>query len=385
MPVYQKLFHAVIATIFRVLLVSVITFLAFSTLYTNDSYILSVLDRNSVYDRLVPAFIQSNREQPLTGPGSVTLGDEQIQTIINKAIPAEKVRNSLVQVVSNTYDWLEYESESLTFSIDLSENKKQLTDGLTDYTYQRLLSLPTCQSFDSTGIDPLTADCVPLGFDVDAQRDTLEQEFNRKSLFIDETTIDEETILGNETLASISDFPKYYHLIINGWPILLMILILVGTLVVLTAKNRIYGLRKVGKSLLFTPISLAVFTFFFSFIVPVFTDSLPLFSVSGDGLDAVLNDVSLSFGRDYARVLILYSLIVAFLGAVILAVYKNKKPNKYAQTAKKSGLVSGYRASKIQNQKKRSKPPIQSSDTIPKKSKAKKQYKKYKKIMKKEL
>ena len=131
---------------FRFVLFFTISVIAFAILYTDSSYVKTVFDRNEVYDRVVDAVLETNKDQSITADGSLTLNDEEIQEIIRAAFPAEELKASTELVINSTYEWLEQDADRYTFTIDLTENQLRLADGISAYAIQTLAEKPVCEA-----------------------------------------------------------------------------------------------------------------------------------------------------------------------------------------------------------------------------------------------
>jgi hypothetical protein len=359
-------------------------------LYADRNYVPVVLERNDVYNRVITALLETNKEQSLTAGGDITLEDKEIQQIITHAFPAEDLESFATTIVNSVYDWLEQESTRLSFKIDLTENKQQLAEGLSLFAINRLQQLPTCTEIQSN-IDPFSATCQPPFIDYEAEQIKLEEQLLNESGFLNDPIITEEIIFGDTQENSLEEryrhIPTLYSLARFVPLYITLILTSLALIVIFASSTRKIGMRKIGRGLIGAGASLIFFTVLFTFIVPELTGSLPILQSTGQGIDSLLNEVAVDFGRDYSWMIIKISTPLIFVGAVMVIYAQAGKNKKNYSSAKfKSGVVSSNEQKQKNSSKtKRIAPPIQSSESSDTKPKRKLKNKKYRKIPKKEL
>lgn len=388
MPLYRKILIITVSSVFRLLLFFTISIIASVLLYTDRSYVTTVLSRNNVYEKLVPALLETNKEQSLTVGGDVTLDNPEIQKIISDAFTAQELEEHTNTVVDATYDWLNQDKPVFSFSIDLSSNKTRLAEGLGDYAINRLKSLPVCLEF-SFQTDPFNAICQPSFIDYESERAVLIQQFMNEAGFLGETVITEKSIFKEDNTsfeAEYSNAPIIYSLATVSPVYVSLVLLLLALTVIFASSTKKVGIRKIGKGLVGAGTSLIFFTVLFSFVLPRFTGSLPLLQTSGEGVDALLNDVALDFSRDYAWMVIRISLPLIIIGAMMIFYARIGKDKKnYKAALLKSGVVSSNEQKKNQSPGKTTVPPVQSSESSETRPMKSRKNAKYRKIPKKEL
>lgn len=388
MPLYRKILIIVSNNLFRLLLFFSISTVAASIIYSDRAYIPVVLEKNNAYERVVTALLETNKEQSLTVGGDVTLEDPEIQRIIKEAFPANELENYTKSVIESAYSWLNQESSEFKFVIDLSENKNRLTSGLSDFAIGRLQSLEYCTN-SVTEIEPFSATCQPRFIDYELERQNIKQQLDNESGFINDPIITQNSIIPDSSEIPFNeqyrDLPTYYSLAVSSPVYLILLLSILALIVIFASSTRKKGYKKIGYGLTMTSSSLIFFTILFGYVLPSFTGSLPIFQSSGQGIDALLNEVTIDFGKDFSWMIIKLSTPLLIVGIVLIIYSKiglNRKDYKSAKL--KSGVVSSNEQ-KNKNSTKSSKPPIQSSESSDTKPKRKLKNKKYRKIPKKEL
>jgi hypothetical protein len=387
MPIYRKYIIVIANNLFRLLLFFSVSIVAILIIYTDRSYIPTSLERSNTYQRFVSSLLETNKKQSLTVGGDVTLDDPVIQKIISDAFPASELEQHTNNVINAFYDWLEQKSSVFAFSIDLTANKQRLAEGLSDYAVNRLRNLPECTEFSSE-IDPFSATCQPSNIDYAQERATLVEQFMNESGFLEDTVITQEILSGDpgESIESkYSNVPILYSLATLSPIYIALFLSSLALIVIFASSTRKIGLRKIGRSMVGAGVSLIFFTVLFSFVLPRFTDSLPLLETTGEGVDALLNDITIDFGQDYAWMIIKISAPLIVIGLVMIVYAQSGKNKKSYKAAKlKSGVVSSNEQKKT-SAPKNARPPVQSSESSDTKPKRTHKNSKYRKIPKKEI
>ena len=389
MPFYKKIFIIIANNLFRILLFFAISIVASVLVYTDRNYVPTILKRNDVYSKIVKSLLETNKDQTLTVGGDVTLADPEIQRIISDAFPASEIEMHTDAIINAFYDWLEQKKSEFTFRIDLTANKQRLAEGLGDYAITRLSNLPLCTAF-SAEVDPFSASCQPKNIDFESERTILVEQIMNQSGFLNDAVITEDILFKDSRDSVESKYnmaPILYSLATVSPVYIALLLSSLALVVTFASSTKKIGIRKIGRSLIGAGASLIFFTVLFSFVLPRFTGSLPLLQTSGEGIDALLNDVTINFGQDYAWMIIKISAPLIVVGVGMITYSKIGRNKKNYKTAKlKSGLVS---SNEDKNDKKitakKAKPPIQSSESCDKKPKKTHKNSKYRKIPKKEL
>jgi hypothetical protein len=389
MPLYKKIIIIFSNTIFRLLLFFTISIIAAVIIYTDKTYVPSVFTRNNVYERVVGALLETNKEQTLTAGGQITLEDPEIQKIIIDAFPAEELENYSNEIIEGIYAWLEQNESELSFTIDLTKNKQRLAESLSTYAINRIQKLPFCTEFPDN-IDPFSATCQPPNMNYVYEQISLEEQLLNDPGFLSDTIITEQSIFGDSKATSSEgqyrNLPIYYELARLLPVYIVLVLLLLALIVIFTSSTKKIGMRKIGKGLIGAGSSLIVFTYLFSFVVPSATGSIPLLQSSGNGIDRLLSDVTLDFGQDYSWMIIKISAPLVIIGILMVAYAQTGRYKKDYNKAKlKSGVISSNEQKNKSKSTTRQRPPIQSSEASDTKPKRKLVNKKYRKIPKKEL
>jgi hypothetical protein len=389
MPLYRKIIIVLANNIFKLLLFFSISIIAAVFIYTDRSYVGNILEENNAYENVVSALLETNKEQSLTVGGDITLEDPEVQEIIMQAFPAEDLKNSAETVINAFYDWLENKTPSLNFEIDLTNNKQILAEGLSNFAINRLQSLPVCTEIPAQ-LDPFSSVCQPPNINYEEERVNIEQQLIAESGFLDEPIITQDNFISNEGESSFIEeyrqIPTLYSLTKSSPVYIALVLLMLALIVIFTSSTKKIGIRKIGRGLVGAGVSLIFFTVVFSYILPSLTGSLPIFQSSGNGIDALLNELSIAFGQDYALMVIQVSAPLIIIGGVMI-IYANLNKNKkdYKSAKLRSGIVNSNEKTKNTSGSKKISPPIQSSESSKTKPKKRNKNKKYRKVPKKEI
>lgn len=390
MPYYRKLLIIISNSLFRFILFFTVSIIAASLLYTDKNYIPSVLVRNDAYNKVIPAILESNKNQSLTVGGEITLEDEEVQKIISDSFRADEIKVYTEEILASTYSWLEQDASKIEFNIDLTSNRQRLAESLSFFAINRLQSLPLCTG-PVPQIDPFSASCQPTLIDYAVERKDLENQLLTESGFLEDPIITEEIITGDEGSSAFEEqyrlVPTFYSLARFVPLYVSLLLIFLALIVIFSSSTRKIGMRKIGRGMVGAGSSLIIFTVIFSYILPSMTGSLPVFQSNGGGIDGLLSDVSIDLSRDYSLMIIKLSAPIIIVGyGLIIYARRGKNKRNYKNAKLKSGVVSSnVDKKKKPTSKKRTKPPIQSSEASDTKPKRKLKNKKYRKIPKKEI
>ncbi len=391
MPFYRKLIIIISNSSFKLLLFLTIGIVAAILIYSDKTYISSTLKSNDVYSKIVVSLLETNKEQSLTAGSDLTLENEEVQKLISESFPAEDLESNTNQILNAVYSWLEQDVDRLEFTIDLTENKQQLADGLAIYAVNRLQKLPICEEI-APNIDPFSSTCQPPDIDYEKEAKIISEQLYNESGFLEEPVLTEKSVLeDSDGIAFETKYQKIptYYAIVKQIPVyVVLLLIILALIVIFSSSTKKIGIRKIGRGLVGAGASIIIFTFLFSFVLPTVTGSLPIFQPNDQGIDALINEVSLDFSRDYSLMIIKLSVPLIFVGSIMIIYVNSTKNLKDYKAAKlKSGVISSneQKAKSKTKTSKNLKPPIQSSENSDTKPKKKIKNKKYRKIPKKEI
>ncbi len=381
----QKTFLGLINISFRLLLFFVISALTFVTLYADQNYLKELLQKSGAYNKFVPSLIESAKDQKLSENSEMTLSTPEIKQIITESFPPEVLQKNIEGLVDNTYSWLNEDSEELKFTVDLEESQNTLNTRLSVFTFNYYKSLPECEADVLTEIDPLGATCKSPYINEEQMRQNIFESYQKNNILLEDPVLTEKDLFKDNSIEKYSAFPLYFGLIKPALIFLVILLLLLGLMIVFLSKNITTGIRKIGNMLVISAGGLIIFTLVFSYVIPKLTGSLPVFKGSGEGIDSLLNSLSIIISRDYALNTIKVCLPIVAIGLILLLFVKATKPSKYSGIRKKAGLENANEIKPKSGKALRSDPPIQSSEISKSKKPRIKKSAKYRKIPKREM
>lgn len=313
---------------------------------TDRGVISSTLAEADVYENIVPALIDNfdteeadsnkpdifNEEPPVEGfegrqENMLSFDDPEIRKIFEDSITPEILQTEIEGVLKDVYAWLEGEQEKLTFEINLTQVRANLTENISNYVVNRVDALPECTSIEQAqSTDIFSLDCRPPGFNAAEAESEIQQGVSEFELFED-SKITEETIQDNnddeksleEQLEPVRNVysslsPGFY-----GVSALLFAAIVVFMLVRMPVGNAITAL---GKNLFGVGIVTVVTAYIGKLIIPGRLEML----VDGEGQIA---DIGARVAEVYidknVTFVIMVAAVIAAIGFVAMAPHHLKK------------------------------------------------------------
>jgi hypothetical protein len=338
---------------------------------------------SGAYDKFVPSIIESNKDNK-----SIPLEDPEVKKIINQSFPPEKLRTETELIVDSIFDWLEGSKNSVSFSVDFTENKTMLGDQLSRYAFNGLAFKEECRSQPET-FDPFTTTCRPYGYDIFEGEKRFAEQIKSSEGFLGKTVLTEQSLPKNKAGKSI--FEEYYYapiayewLIRAPWILgALTILTAIGYVVYLPNKRR--GMVSLGKRIFFSSATLIATPILFSFVLPYFTNSYGN-ELGGSSSEVLLNDILSTLTRNFDRMMIIFGVWLMLIGLAIIVGERMTRPRtRYVGVEKRAGLTSSNERPKKQSSPRgtlnESTLPLQSSEvSVTKKAKKPRKNSKYRKI-----
>lgn len=358
------------------------------SLFSNRSYVYSVLEQTKTYERIPLIIVNSSANQQIGQEEDTKLSSANFAPIVFNAIPEQVPELAITNIVDAHYDWLEGKEDKVTFKIDLSSSKEAIVDGITTYAVNRYLLLDECTQAVS-GYDFFSVPCQIEGLDIDTQEEALRKQLSSTPILLRDTEYDDTTLLTNpagegidETTPWLQDVYSRRGLIIT---ILLILVAGLGAINLIGATSLTKGLRRVGKlvlqgcsGFLLTAIIIFVVLPLFGFHV-VKTDFDAPLQISQQTYDTLVNDLIGVVAQDFAMRSMTVALPFLLIGLAfwIYGSYRLEKEQEgggvpsarsiISASLSSSGLVSSEKEKKPKKSAKSKKPstgrlPIVSSE-----------------------
>lgn len=352
--------------------------------FGNADYLESTLKSAHAYDSFVPAVTESLASSS-QGDQGIPFTDPGVRQIISNGLPPQVLETSSDKVIDSMYDWLEGKSPEPKFTIDLTKNREFISENISLYAFNRLTKQPVCFE-NPKEINPFTAKCLPVNFDLNAEKASFATAIAAafpKTVF---TADDLPKMSGGKSIAqAFPQAPTYYR-----WfklsPLILGVLLIGSCVAVvrLCRTNRL-GFRLLGSVSLSTGVALMITPVLYLLAYPRINGALHLQSAD-TGLNALGTTVAGALSSTFYIFLIKASLIIINLGLVIVLMERFSRSLDYQQVATKAGLVntSARRKTKAKPGSKYEQVPLISSERSGTK-KAGKSFDKFRKLIEKEL
>lgn len=152
------------------------------------------LDKSGFYEKVVLGLLESAE----SSEGNVPVDDPQVVAIAQEAFSPAYLKENTEKILDGTFAWLEGDTEAPEFTLDISDAKLRLADGIGAYATRRAAELPVCtpaqlQEF-TDGFDVFSAPCVPPGVSAAQAGETLRNQVLASDQFLSDTTITGEDL-----------------------------------------------------------------------------------------------------------------------------------------------------------------------------------------------
>ncbi len=267
MNILKSLARGFLAFLFKVSLVLLIILWPLVMVFGTSDQLKTSLKASKIYDTGVDSLIESVNKDSDKSNEDNPFKDPAVQQAAKTAITPTFLQRSSESIIDGIYGWLQGKTPQPTFTIDASEVKDQFIKAAGDYAVNRAKSLPTCTVAQlrqmGTDIDPLTATCVPPGYNIEGLRDLIAQELNKPSEN-GEKNILQQPIITADTLPKndngktpvqditngASNLPKIFMWLQRGPFILLGLATVSGGLLVLLYDDKRRGIRNLAVTVL---------------------------------------------------------------------------------------------------------------------------------------
>jgi hypothetical protein len=217
--------------------------MAFQLSLFNRSAVLGWLDHSGAYDHAVDAIVKLQD----SGTEQQSLETSALSQAIDNTLTPAFVKQSTETAVNSIFDWLEGKSDTLAFSIPLSEKRDELQRQLTETLAPQFKNLPTCQS-NFSGISLEDAECLPSSNTADQAASTAAQQYVESSDFLSKPLT--EDALGQGVFAATSRLPEAFQSLSTLSWTLPIATIVFGAAYIVLSEQKLRGGRKLAGNIL---------------------------------------------------------------------------------------------------------------------------------------
>jgi hypothetical protein len=251
--------------------------------------------------------------------------------------PSEFIQSNSESFIDSLYAWLSGKTEQPQFTVDLTEAKQKLIDGVAAAAQNRYEGLPICTLEQvrslGTDIDPFNAPCQPPGLASSAVQEKVRTELASNQEFLKDTVLTAEDLPKDEQGRTVTDnlaaAPDAYNLAKSLPWLLALVSLLLAAAVVFLSDTKLRGLRSIGITLLGTGIFLFIGSFLITYAFNQANKPGKLVQEGNDfnaNIIAGLQSMSDSFNSALMRFYIAYILIGA---GILLALWFRNRGQKH--------------------------------------------------------
>lgn len=176
------------ASLFKI---SVLLFLIITPIvlvFGSSGQLKTSLKTSKVYDHAVDGLVENiNKDSAKNSEGGDNpFSDPAVLQAAKTALTPAFLQKSSESIIDGVYGWLSGKTAQPTFSIDAAGVKQQFVKAVGDYAVNRAKTLPVCtvaqlKQMGSSKIDPLSATCVPPGYNAESLRDQIAAQLDKPS------------------------------------------------------------------------------------------------------------------------------------------------------------------------------------------------------------
>lgn len=232
---------------------------AINAVFGTPAILKTSIADSGIYQSFIPNTLDETLKEQGHSVENVPLNDPEVRSAFQSAFTPELLQRTAEQFIDSIYGWLEGNSPSPDFRIDLTESKQNLVSSLGDYAAKRAAGLPACnfqqlRELQGTDIDPFSVSCLPPGLTPTTVRQQVITDLASSKELLGDPVLTEENLPKNERGQTVfqqaSQLPDIYQKA-KGAPYffgLLGLLVMAG--VILLNEDRRRGFRIVGYSFL---------------------------------------------------------------------------------------------------------------------------------------
>lgn len=363
--------------VFHMAIIFLITTASMYMLFGDRDSIKSVMDESGIYDQFIDSVLTTAANESQGQEDALPFGDEKLQQIANETFSPTVLKNASEQVIDAVYDWAEGSTDTLIFEVNLQPQADTFIERLSNYAVDRYNSLPDCGALDRVNVTVFNITCKPAGSTPEIIKQASIEDLQQVDLINSPVYSDEDLFSEATTREDVAFVPTAFKTAKIAPYLTIAVVVVAGIIYVLLHRSKRRGVKRLGRDLLTNALFIAMLTVVFGFLLPKYTDT---FSIQGEGIPRLLNNVVDVFLQNLDIVVINIALVLGSAGATILIIERMSRPeNLYAGVDKKSGLSSSSPKRKKSTPKNTKKPPLQTSEAKKKKTTRRKN-KKYRKI-----
>lgn len=300
------------------------------------------LDKSGIYDQAVKSVLDQTQQGVQGEPAGegiaadVPLQDAAIRKAAEQAFSPDVLQRSAEQGIDGTYSWLEGDTETPNFAIDLTGVKQNLANAIGDEAAKRVQALPVCTLEQlrqlNPGTSPFDLPCQPPGLNIAVERQKIVNEVASSPDFLKDPVItadDWKDTNGQSHFAQASEAPQAFQFAKKLPWIFGSLSLLLGAGLVFLHESRRRGLFVVARTLLVTGVVLLVGSLITAYLLRTVQPDLQLANTPAlqQAVVALIRSLTAAFNRP----LLVFATSYTVLGGVGLIALHFTKPKTESQ------------------------------------------------------
>ncbi len=276
MHILKIILRGVSSSMFKLSLFLLAITAALATAFGSPDVLKQSLSDSGVYDSFVKSSLETAQKEQDKAANEVPLDRPEVIAAAQAAFTPGFLKSTTEQFIGSIYDWLQERTPQPSFTIDLTEAKRNFIQSLASYAEHRAGSLPSCtlqqvRELQGSDIDPFNVSCLPPGLPPILIRQKVVSDLENSKDFLQDPVFTEEDLPKNEegkTIFQRADQAPELYKRANSAPYLF------ATLACITAAGIIFlneerrrGIRSVGFSFLSVGVIVLASTWFVSYMM----------------------------------------------------------------------------------------------------------------------
>ena len=297
-------------------------------------------DKSGFYTRIVDIVLNKVEETSVKQGKPLPIDDPALQTSVKQAFSPEFLRSSVNTVLDSSYSWLGGSAKDLDFTVDLTQAKQQIADGVGSYVAKRVETLPPCAAAirGNNGFDGFSATCRPNGLNaVDASKiasqDFLKQDFLKDAVFNADSlklknANGEKVPLTSDT--KVTTLRTAYQRSSQLPIVLAVISLILAIAIIFMSTSKLKGIRRVGYTFFSSGVILLITYIAIGLIFTAVQTKINQEGASGSAQTMLMINFIKTVTISIKAVLVWYTVayLVIGVGAFVLSKVLNKQPHQ---------------------------------------------------------
>lgn len=310
------------AVVLKFVLFALAVSTAFWVVFGTPDRLQKALSDSGVFDTVVDSVAEEAQNDPQVRTGLDESDAAKIKDAIQSALPKETVEQTVDQVITGVYAWLDGTNESLEFSVDLSQHSDALIQNLAKVAAEKNMSMPNCTARQLAALvpnpNPFEMTCKIPGT-TEAQAQAVAENYLRNNVeFFKNPTFTVSNLpkdaQGRTIDQSLSFMPGMFQLAgLVPW-ILGIVAILLTVLVFYLSKDKLSALKSMGITFLVSGGFLLVTALIARFAMDRSSDPFSNLQAGAETGLAIVKGIR-SLSTDFIGTLIKFAVIYLVIGA----------------------------------------------------------------------